>query len=414
MIRPAGLFSGDMLLTDYTPMNDIYILLGDFTGHGLAAALGAIPTSDIFRTMTKKGFSGPQILATINNKLADILPTGVFLAAQLITISHELDHISLCNCGMPDILRIGSDSQRILQRFESRSLPLGISAELSFSQQFEHIPFVSGERILLCSDGVIEARNPQGVEFSQEQLEQVLIHSMPQQSLIETIIGTLNNFCKGAKQDDDISLVEVICRPQIIPEQNDDVSAALAAAHPVDTSTGHQSETEDISFRVTVRDRQLCSSDPVPAIINQLEAFTHIGEARQEVFTILTELYINALDHGVLGLDSALKESAEGFARYYTERERRLNALQQGHVGITVHAFSYNGGGRLEIHIEDSGTGFPYQQMNEKLAGENTPSGRGIFLIKNLCNAIEYLAPGNRVKASYHWTLAGLPANSPS
>ncbi len=47
-IRPADTFSGDMVLSAYSPSRVLFVLIGDFTGHGLSAALGALPVSDVF------------------------------------------------------------------------------------------------------------------------------------------------------------------------------------------------------------------------------------------------------------------------------------------------------------------------------------------------------------------------------
>jgi len=57
VVRPGGIFSGDMVLSAYSPSRDLFFLTGDFTGHGLLAALGAMPVSEVFRAMTTKGFS---------------------------------------------------------------------------------------------------------------------------------------------------------------------------------------------------------------------------------------------------------------------------------------------------------------------------------------------------------------------
>jgi CheY-like chemotaxis protein len=56
LLRPATTFNGDFLLAAYRPGGGLNILLGDFTGHGLAAAIGAMPVSDVFHAMTAKGF----------------------------------------------------------------------------------------------------------------------------------------------------------------------------------------------------------------------------------------------------------------------------------------------------------------------------------------------------------------------
>jgi CheY-like chemotaxis protein len=75
-VRPASIFSGDMVLSAYSPSRDLFFLTGDFTGHGLLAALGAMPVSEVFRAMTTKGFSPEEILAGINRKLKAMLPVG--------------------------------------------------------------------------------------------------------------------------------------------------------------------------------------------------------------------------------------------------------------------------------------------------------------------------------------------------
>ena len=52
----------------------------------------------------------------------------------------------------------------------------------------------------------------------------------------------------------------------------------------------------------------------------------------QSLFTVMTELYVNALDHGVLGLDSNLKSDQDGFETYFLTRESRLARLDSGYV----------------------------------------------------------------------------------
>lgn len=53
---PYALFNGDLLLAAYTPSGDMHVLLGDFTGHGLPAAIGAMPLAEVFYGMTAKGY----------------------------------------------------------------------------------------------------------------------------------------------------------------------------------------------------------------------------------------------------------------------------------------------------------------------------------------------------------------------
>jgi len=113
------------------------------------------------------------------------------------------------------------------------------------------------------------------------------------------------------------------------------------------------------------------------------------------------------LDHGVLKLDSALKSSAEGFSEYYTEREKRLADLREGSVRIELAHLPVDGGGRLIIRLEDSGEGFDFNAVcvnaASSLAHNSGFAGRGIPLLKNLCESLHYEESGNCVEAVYAW-----------
>ncbi|MCU7947148.1 MAG: fused response regulator/phosphatase, partial [Candidatus Thiodiazotropha sp. (ex Cardiolucina cf. quadrata)] len=217
LLRPASVFSGDLMLTAFAPSHDLHVLLGDFTGHGLAAALGALPTSEVFRSMTAKGFAPQQILFAINNKLHNLLPTGMFLAAQFVKIDHLLDQIMIINCGMPDCYLIEKNSMRIKERIVSQSLPLGIAPDIDLKDEFHHLRVEEGDRVILATDGVTEARNSQGELFGQKRFIQAINGSHAHAYILDKLAIDLEAFCQDAPQDDDISVVEVPLIPELLP-----------------------------------------------------------------------------------------------------------------------------------------------------------------------------------------------------
>ena len=86
---PFALFNGDLLLAAFKPSGGMHVLLGDFTGHGLPAAIGAMPLAEVFYGMTAKGFSMAEILREMNAKLKRILPVGVFCCATMLNLSFQ-------------------------------------------------------------------------------------------------------------------------------------------------------------------------------------------------------------------------------------------------------------------------------------------------------------------------------------
>lgn len=81
---PYALFNGDLLLAAFTPSGDMHVLLGDFTGHGLPAAVGAMPLAEVFYGMTAKGYGLVEMLREMNAKLKRILPVDMFCCALLL------------------------------------------------------------------------------------------------------------------------------------------------------------------------------------------------------------------------------------------------------------------------------------------------------------------------------------------
>lgn len=398
LLQPADVFSGDVLLSAYAPSGDLNMMLGDFTGHGLVAALGGLPASEVFRAMTGKGFSPAQILAGINKKLHDLMPTGMFFAVQFISINHSLGQLVVCNCGMPDILLLDGRTGEVKHRFASRGLPLSITTDVDFRDAIERCPIERGDRVMLISDGVVEARNPSQEYFGVQRLEQALDESKGQATAIERIAERLAGFCRGAPQDDDISLVEVPCLPEILPHW-DTHSLASTSLAPAEVDPA-----DSMEFSMRLNGKRLRDADPVPLVISQLQEMEGTTN-RRLLFTILTELYVNALDHGVLQLDSRLKASPDGFTHYFREREQRLKQIQEGFVSIHVRSQVSAGGGRILIRVEDSGQGFDFSRYEQhSLQADTLPSGRGILLLRELCDSVQYEAPGNKVDVVFSWS----------
>ena len=149
--------------------------------------------------------------------------------------------------------------------------------------------------------------------------------------------------------------------------------------------------------------RGITPDEAVPVIINHIQELEGIDTHRRRLFTILTELYANALDHGVLLLDSNLKTSPDGFSRYFEERGKRLAKISDGHIQISVQTHPIVNGGEVVIHVEDSGPGFDFTEYLLEKPKELQPSGRGIRLLMELCDSVTFEPPGNQVEAVYSW-----------
>jgi DNA-binding response OmpR family regulator len=101
-LSSLAVFNGDVLVAAMRPNGSMMVLLGDFTGHGLPAAIGAMPLASTFYGMVSKGFSMTDILREINGKLKNILPVGIFCCATMMDINFRKKRLKIWNGGLPD------------------------------------------------------------------------------------------------------------------------------------------------------------------------------------------------------------------------------------------------------------------------------------------------------------------------
>jgi CheY-like chemotaxis protein/anti-sigma regulatory factor (Ser/Thr protein kinase) len=391
LLSPMALFNGDVLLAAPTPAGGLHVLLGDFTGHGLPAAIGAIPVSDLFYAMTARGYAIGDIAATINQKLKTILPTGVFCAACLLAFDATYATLAVWNGGLPEVLVAGGRAQQ-LRRLVSRHLPLGVVSNDRFDRRVELIAVAAGDRVYAYTDGVIEARNANGRMFGQRRLETYLAQTQSPETRFDDIRRGLLAFCAGQRQSDDLTLIEVTCDAALA--RNGGLPATMPSPSTPPTSWQIALELGADALRTV---------DPVPQIMQMLLELQGFDAHRERLYTILAELFTNALEHGVLGLDSALKHTPQGFDAYYAMREQRLATLAEGCIRMAVAHVPHGSGGKLSLRVEDSGPGFDSHRYLPPLADNTTCSGRGLPLVRSLCQALVYHGTGNCAEAIYVW-----------
>ncbi len=208
LLSPVEQTSGDILLSVFTPDERQWILLGDFTGHGLPAALGAPLIAHVFYTMAAAGESAEKLLSTVNDIMVRQLPAEIFMAGGLAEVSPDRLTVRAWNAALPDFFLIAGDGQ-VRTRIAATCLPpFGIFSTLAIAEGCEHFDVTPGERLYLFSDGLTEAASPDGELFNVERVGQMLMALSPDTPL-EFITETLTEFSGSAVFTDDITLAEV-------------------------------------------------------------------------------------------------------------------------------------------------------------------------------------------------------------
>jgi len=293
------------------------------------------------------------------------------------------------NGGMSDGYRL-SVNGHMLAALSSRHLPLGILAAERFDDSTEVLPLAPGERLLLLSDGVLDTADDQERLFGVERLRAVLADNRDPAQLFDEVMQALEQF--GGHPRDDISLCDIRM-----------FSAEERVPAPMIYSDSGRSSPLDWSLRFEVRGESLKSFNPVPYLVQLLQEIHGLRARTGSLHAVLSELYSNALEHGVLGLDSQLKRDVQGFADYYQERARRLGALSDGFVRIDFRVEPHAEGGRLMIEVLDSGVGFDVQRVLSRPSLVQGLSGRGLNLIQRLASNARWSEGGRCAHVEFVW-----------
>lgn len=390
-MRPAETYSGDLLAAARTPGGVLHVLLADATGHGLAASLAVMPVTQPFYRMTEKGFGIDVIAREMNRKVGELLPVGRFVAATLAAIDPEAGAIQVWNGGNPPPLLVDGPRHAAASPFVRAHLPLGILGNGEFDAATEVRAITAPGQLLLYSDGVLEAENRCGQAFGRERLLAAL-QAREEGAGLAGVVRALDLHLEGSNARDDLSLLLVDCAHQ-----------ANRRPRPASGAGREDGACRTWRIALSLAAEDLRRQDPIPVLMGMLSQFSRDREHGGRIFVILSELYNNALDHGVLGLDSRLKAEPRGFERYLEERAVRLAALEAGSVEVEMSGQLRAGRQELEIRVRDSGPGFDHAGgQGRDAAGEGElPHGRGIALVRSLCSTLHYCGAGNEAVAYY-------------
>lgn len=387
-----NILSGDILCSAVNPSGEQMILVGDNTGHGLPAAIGSLLSSEIFYSMVAKGFDMQVIIEEMNKKIFHLFPVDRFLAACIICFNDEYNEMRIWNAGFPSVLIVDSEGQ-LKEKVSSMEMPLGIKLITESEIIPVRIDLEESDTIYAFSDGLFEVFNAADEMYGKERLLKSIGANHTKIGRVNRIINDSMEFQGNDKLNDDLLLLEISCDKKLL-KNNKKESIDNTKIEPMEWSTRFE-------FGKDV----LCQTNPIPTLVRTIKDIQGFGNDREKIFLILTEMYSNALEHGILKLDSSIKDSEDGFLKYYNLRQKRLDELQHGNITIDIKQTIEGDKGVVVFAIEHDGETFDYQGIVKKLDENASNNGRGIGLINDFCRKLEYSNEGRKLSVEYEWEL---------
>jgi CheY-like chemotaxis protein/anti-sigma regulatory factor (Ser/Thr protein kinase) len=371
-VIPSSIFSGDVVLAGTTPSGRLHVILADAIGHGLPAAFTLLPLIPAFNAMTGKGFPLEDILFEINKTLKNMMPVGRFIAATAISVDFQTGACEVWVGGNPSIIILNNQT---IRHIPSTHLALGIAhAENKLAFTCQSIQLSQGDQIIFFSDGLAET-------WAGSSLEDFILSCPPTE-----VFSRLQETTSDHKGHDDTSLVVLQMRKELAISQQEPPAVAKLA---------------DSRIVLDLDTRQIANPDIVHTIVDLAYRIGIVSTDDVLFGLVLSELFSNALDHGVLGLSSETKYAdVDGFDAYINLREERLANLKNGYISIQIEASEFSGKPATLLRIIDSGPGFDQSILhNDGDYQHQASAGRGIKLVMNTCHKLSFAGSGNDVTA---------------
>jgi serine phosphatase RsbU (regulator of sigma subunit)/anti-sigma regulatory factor (Ser/Thr protein kinase) len=352
--QPARAVGGDFY--DFLPFSDgrLGIFVGDVTDKGVPAALVMATTRSILRTAAERYVSPGKVLERANDMLCPDIPNNMFVTCLYALLDPVNRMMCFANAGhnLP-YRRSGQE----IDELKARGMPLGLMEGMRYEEK--EVILHPGETILLLSDGLPEAHNPDKEMFGFPRLKELLKKHDGNDNLIDYLLRELAGFTGPAwEQEDDVTFVTLEC----------------SHMNHHQTHVGSMQSTDEPGWRV-LADLSLPSQpgnerlaiEEVDHVLNEVNL---PDKCQKRLKTAVGEATMNAMEHG-----NKYEENKPVYIQILTNDQRVS-------VRITDH------GGEATIPEPET------PDLEAKLAGLQTPRGWGLFLIKNMVDDMKVTSDG--------------------
>jgi serine phosphatase RsbU (regulator of sigma subunit)/anti-sigma regulatory factor (Ser/Thr protein kinase) len=346
--RPARAVGGDFY--DFIALDDgrLGVVIGDVTDKGVPAALVMATCRSMLRAAAQRHTSPAAVLADVNDALVPEIPPAMFVTCLYAIIDTEAGELVFANAGhnLPYVRKADG-----VIELRATGMPLGLMPAMPYDEK--SYSMAPGEVMVLTSDGITEAHDPDGEMYGFSRLMSRVARKPSDGDMVAAVVRDLEEFTGAdVEQEDDITLVVV----RRTSSAQDSAQTFEDPGRVLDTFTVASEEGNE---RIAI-DRVTAAVAPLGLERSRLERLQ----------TAVGETVMNAMEHG-------------------NDNRPELD------VGVKVSATEAS----IRVCVTDQGGGKPIPDtvtpdIEAKLAGEQTPRGWGLFLIEQMVDEVQSTSDG--------------------
>lgn len=190
---------GGDLYDYYRQGDDLWFIIGDVSGKGVPSALFMSAAVNLFRSALGHQTSPKAIMEEMNAVLSENNPSVTFVTAFIGRLHIPSGQLTYCNAGhLPPLVESTDNQVRTVE--VARNVPLGFDGKYNFVE--EGCMLGEGEKLVLYTDGVTEARDAAGEMLGDEQWMEIVAND-------DDLLGTLKRYIGEAEPTDDITIMSI-------------------------------------------------------------------------------------------------------------------------------------------------------------------------------------------------------------
>ena len=206
--RPATHVGGDFF--QYFPLPDgrLVLAMADVTGHGMEAAIPTVLFSGILDNQMESASSPDELFSRLNRSLYRTLNRRTFVCFAMGELDPARGRVRVTNGGCPYPYHYSARTGAV-EEVRLDAFPLGLRPESDYA--VVEVELAPGDRLVLCSDGIIEAAGEEAEIFGFERTAAVIgaaaAADLAAAEVIERLLDEVDRFCGAGEQHDDQTVV---------------------------------------------------------------------------------------------------------------------------------------------------------------------------------------------------------------
>lgn len=206
VLKPARAVGGDFYDWFFVDRDCLAFLVGDVAGKGVAAALFMAVSKTLVKSHAAQAASPEDLLALVNDRLCEEGDLGMFVSLAYGILNLRSGEVHLCNAGHPPPLRLRASGG--LEPLDGHSgVALGAWRGMRYTASTWQL--APGDTLVLYSDGITEALNPEEQFYTAARLQTILrdLSAGSAEVVTRGVLADVRAFAREHEQADDITVL---------------------------------------------------------------------------------------------------------------------------------------------------------------------------------------------------------------